>query len=50
MKKDVCKTIRTNPGRQRIHFSGALDINKHRVLTQEDTTLYAESTQELSIF
>ncbi len=50
MKKGVCKTIRTNTGRQRIHLSGALDINKHRVLMQEDTTPYAESTQELSIF
>ncbi|MEM8629461.1 MAG: IS630 family transposase, partial [Chlamydiota bacterium] len=44
MKKGVRKTIRTNTGRQRINLSGALDINKHKVLIQEDTTLNAEST------
>ncbi|MEM8628799.1 MAG: transposase [Chlamydiota bacterium] len=38
------RTIHTNIGRQRIRLSGALDINKHRVLIQEDTTLHAAST------
>ncbi|MEM8629104.1 MAG: hypothetical protein AAGF04_03420 [Chlamydiota bacterium] len=32
IKNGVRKTIPMNTGRQRIHLSGALDINKHGVL------------------
>jgi transposase len=44
IKKGIRKEIPANSGRKRINLSGMIDIIKHKVMVQEDTTLNAEAT------
>ena len=44
IKKGVSKEVPSNTGRSRINLAGAIDIQTHKIVLQEDKTLNAEAT------
>ena len=44
IKKGVAKEIPSNTGRSRVNLAGAIDIQTHKIVLQEEKTLNAETT------